>query len=67
MRYAACKLQIIGTIPMKKRTQPLLALIVIGLIDTVIPFFPVLALVLIYVLLERPAWFLNWVQEIYRT
>ncbi|MCB1870812.1 MAG: hypothetical protein KDI49_02130 [Gammaproteobacteria bacterium] len=51
---------------MKKRTQPLLALIVIGLIDTVIPFFPVLALVLIYVLLERPAWFLNWVQEIYR-
>lgn len=52
---------------MKKRTQPLLALFVIGLIDAVIPFFPILALVLVYVLLERPVWFLEWVQEIYRS
>lgn len=52
---------------MKNKTQILLALITVGIFDAVIPFFPILALILAYVLLERPPWFLDWVQEIYRS
>ena len=50
---------------MTKKTQLLLWVVGLGILDTIIPFFPILALVLIYVLLERPPWFLAWVEEIY--
>jgi hypothetical protein len=52
---------------MTTKTQLLLSVIALGIIDAIIPFFPVLALVLVYVVLERPPWFLDWVREIYRS
>lgn len=52
---------------MNKRAQILLLLIVLGVVDAVIPFFPILALLLGYVLMEKPVWFLRWVEEIYGT
>lgn len=51
---------------MKKKTQLLLAVILLGVVDAVVPFFPILALTLVYVILERPPWFLAAVQEIYQ-
>ena len=50
---------------MSKKTQLLLAVIGLGLADAVIPFFPILGLILIYVVLEKPSWFLQMVQEFY--
>ena len=52
---------------MSKKTQLLLAVIVLGLLDAVIPFFPILGLILIYVILEKPPWFLDTVQDMYDT
>lgn len=56
-----------GETSMNKRAQILLLLIVLGVVDAVIPFFPILALLLGYVLMEKPVWFLRWVEEIYGT
>jgi hypothetical protein len=50
---------------MTKKTQLLFWVTVLGILDAVIPFFPILAFVLVYVLLDRPPWFLNCVEEIY--
>ena len=50
---------------MTKKSHALLLLTGFGLIDAILPFFPILAFVLIYVLLERPPWFLDWVRDIY--
>lgn len=50
---------------MKKKTRVLFAVILLGLVDAIVPFFPILALVLIYVILEKPPWFLDSVQELY--
>ena len=44
---------------MTKKTQLLLGLIVLSVVDAVVPLFPVLGLVLIYVVLEKPPWFLG--------
>lgn len=52
---------------MTTKTRLLLSVIALGILDAIIPLFPILALVLVYVLLERPPWFLGWVQEIYGT
>ncbi len=49
---------------MNPRTQLLLTLIALGLVDVVIPI-PILGLILIYVVLKRPPWFLRRVREIY--
>jgi hypothetical protein len=46
------------------KTKILIALILLCLVDTVIPF-PILGTILIYVLLQRPPWFKNVVAEIY--
>lgn len=46
------------------KTKSLIALIVLGMVDAVIPF-PILGAILIYVLLQRPPWFRNVVTEIY--
>lgn len=50
---------------MTKKTQMLIGLIVLCVVDAVVPFFPVLGLVLVYVLLERPPWFLETVRQVY--
>ena len=49
---------------MTTKTKTLIALILLCLVDTVIPF-PIIGVILIYVLLQRPPWFKNVVAEIY--
>lgn len=46
------------------KTKFLMTLILLCLVDTVIPF-PILGVILIFVLLQRPPWFRNVVTEIY--
>jgi len=46
-----------------KKTQLLIALILLCVVDAVVPFFPVLGLVLIYVVLEKPVVPHNWYGE----
>jgi len=48
------------------KTQLLLTVVALGLVDAIIPFFPVLGLILIYVILQRPAWFVDIVREVYK-
>lgn len=50
---------------MTKNTQLLLALIVLCVVDAVVLFFPVLGLILVYVVLEKPSWFLETVRQLY--
>jgi len=49
---------------MKRATKTLLVLIFFALLDMVIPI-PFAALLLIYVVLEKPSWFKKLVGEIY--
>lgn len=49
---------------MTTRTKTLISLLLLCLVDTVIPF-PIVGVILIYVLLQRPPWFKNVVAEIY--
>ncbi len=42
----------------------LIALIILCLVDVVIPV-PILGLILIYVVFQRPSWFMELVSEIY--
>ena len=50
---------------MTRKSQLLLSVIGLGIIDAVVPLFPILAFILIYVLVERPPWFQEYVREIY--
>ena len=50
---------------MSLKTQILINLIVLAIIDTVIPI-PITAMVLITVLFQKPKWFKDWVDRIYR-
>jgi hypothetical protein len=49
---------------MTTKTKTLISLLLLCLVDTVIPF-PIIGVILIYVLLQRPPWFKNVVAEIY--
>lgn len=49
---------------MKTNSKLLIYLILFAIIDTVIPV-PITAIILIYVLLEKPGWFENLVTQIY--
>jgi hypothetical protein len=49
---------------MSPRTKILVGLIAFGIFDTVVPV-PITALLLIYVLLNKPPWFLEYVREVY--
>ena len=49
---------------MNIKTKTLLSLILLGLLDAVIPL-PIIGLILIYVILERPPWFREIVRQIY--
>ncbi len=51
---------------MSIKTKSITALIFLGLADTVIPF-PILGVILIYVVLQRPPWFIDAVREIYNS
>ncbi len=46
------------------KTKTLIALILLSMVDTVIPL-PIIGVILIYVLLQRPPWFRNVVLELY--
>ncbi len=54
-------------VAMTRKTQILIALIVLCVVDAVVPLFPVLGLVLIYVVAEKPPWFLDAVRQVYDT
>lgn len=49
---------------MNAKTKALLTLIGLGIVDVVIPV-PILAIILITVVLQRPAWFTDMVRDIY--
>ena len=50
---------------MSLKTQILINLVVLAIIATVIPI-PISAMVLITVLFQKPKWFKEWVDQIYR-
>ena len=52
---------------MSKRNQLLIAVTALGFLDAVIPLFPILAVILFYVILEKPPWFVALVRELYDT
>jgi len=49
---------------MNIRTKSILILCILGIVDTVIPI-PIIGLVLIYIIVQKPPWFVDIVQEIY--
>ncbi len=49
---------------MSIRTKTIFALILLGIVDAVIPL-PIIGLILIYVILQKPPWFLDLVKEVY--
>ncbi|UCF86692.1 MAG: hypothetical protein JSV71_04190 [Nitrospiraceae bacterium] len=51
---------------MKTRTKTITGLILIGIVDAIIPF-PILAVILIHVVFQKPAWFAGIVRDVYRT
>ena len=51
---------------MNVKTKTLLTLILLGLLDAVIPL-PIIGLILIYVIFERPPWFSKIVRQIYNS
>jgi hypothetical protein len=51
---------------MKLRGKLIIGLIVLAVVDMVIPI-PFTALLLLYVVLERPPWFQAWASEIYKS
>jgi hypothetical protein len=50
---------------MKLKTRLMIYLVIFALFDMIIPI-PFSALLLIYVLLEKPDWFKNLVDEVYK-
>ena len=50
---------------MNIRTKSIFVLILLGIVDVVIPI-PIIGLMLIYVIVQKPSWFVDIVQEIYR-
>jgi hypothetical protein len=51
---------------MSIKTKSLIFLVILGFIDVVIPI-PILGVILIYVVIQRPPWFGNVVREIYNS
>lgn len=50
---------------MKTGTKIIISLTVLAVVDMIIPV-PILGIILIYVVLQKPAWFMDIVSEIYR-
>ena len=51
---------------MSKKVQMIVYIIVLAVCDTIIPL-PITALVFIYVIFQKPPWFRDWIDEIYRS
>jgi hypothetical protein len=51
---------------MSIQTKTLIFLIILGLVDMVIPV-PILGLILVYVVTQKPPWFADLVGEIYKS
>ena len=51
---------------MSTQTKTLIFLIILGLVDMVIPV-PILGLILVYVVTQKPPWFEDLVSEIYKS
>jgi hypothetical protein len=49
---------------MTTKTKTLIALLLLSMVDTVIPL-PIIGVILIYVLLQRPPWVRNVIGELY--
>ena len=49
---------------LKTKSKCLIALILLGIVDTVLPV-PILVVILLYVLTQKPPWFKELVREIY--
>ena len=49
---------------MALKTKCLIGLIVLSIVDVLIPI-PIVGLILIYVVLQKPPWFVDMVREIY--
>lgn len=50
---------------MSKKSKLLVYLLLLSVVDMVIPV-PILGIILIYALLEKPAWFYNTVRQVYK-
>jgi hypothetical protein len=50
---------------MNIQNKTILILILLGLVDILIPI-PIIGLILIYVFIQKPSWFMDLVQKIYR-
>jgi len=50
---------------MNTQSKTILILILLGVIDVLIPI-PVIGLILIYVVIQKPSWFKDLVKDIYR-
>lgn len=55
-----------GEYSMSSKTKVLITLIGLSIVDIVIPV-PIVALILIYVVLQKPSWFTEMVRDIYGT
>ena len=51
---------------MSIKSKTLIFLIILGIIDMVIPI-PILGVILIYVVFQKPPWFTDVVSKIYKT
>ena len=51
---------------MSTKNQVLVYVLVLAVFDTIIPI-PITALVLIHVLYQKPRWFREWVEKVYRS
>ena len=51
---------------MSIKSKALIFLIILGIIDMVIPI-PILGLILLHVVLQRPRWFMDVVSELYKS
>ena len=49
---------------MRTKTKILIGLILLSVVDMVIPF-PIIGVILIHVLLQKPPWFQKLIREIY--
>ena len=54
-----------GGLIMQTKTKVLLYLILLAVTDTIIPI-PITGMLLIYVLYQKPAWFRELVDDVYR-
>ncbi|MGW8325811.1 MAG: hypothetical protein ACWGNI_08875 [Desulfobacterales bacterium] len=50
---------------MNIQNKTILILVLLGLVDILIPI-PIIGLILIYVVIQKPSWFMDLVREIYR-